>query len=437
MPGHVGQVVQQLAVAVQAQGETADQVVFRGLQFGFGRAFRDKGTNHLPRHLQGLIGLVGPGLQAHGKRPGVQARGKIAVDAVAQAALFTHLLCQARHKTTAAQNVIAHGQRKKVRVVALVAGLPHEHVGLRRVERHAHSLGLRQRWHFGHCRQRRARLARRQPCQQLQHTLLCLGTVQGTDHAHAGTAAVKVARMKGAHVGHLNGIQARFVGFVAIGVSAMHRCSKTALCHGAGAGVRLFQRCQGAVPLDRPDRRRKAGLRQLASGQSDGTLQQIGHRQRAQEQAQAVTAGAGRKQGAQIGPGFTQGVLVQCRLIALGGNAFGQHARRGAGQARLTCRVATRPCIKVDLNVDHGQRGALHQVDAGAIGRGPVLNGQAGPKAAGRQQARHQRQTAQDFVGGFHRAPSPCRKGMAGLRGAWALDGCGNRWATVKLSSPK
>ena len=91
----------------------------------------------------------------------------------------------------------------------------------------------------------------------------------------------------------------------------MHRSGKAALRDRTGPGVGLFQRSYGAVSLDRPDRRRQAGLRQLASGQANGPLQQIRHGQRTQEKAKAVAACAGRKQGAQIGPGFAQGVLVQ------------------------------------------------------------------------------------------------------------------------------
>src|SRR6218665_2335073 len=46
--------------------------------------------------------LVGAGLQAHGEGAGVQAGGKVAVDVVAQAAPFTHLVGQARDKTACA-----------------------------------------------------------------------------------------------------------------------------------------------------------------------------------------------------------------------------------------------------------------------------------------------------------------------------------------------
>src|SRR6218665_1194226 len=51
-----------------------------------------------------------------GCRAPVQAGGKVAVDVVAQAAPFTHLVGQARDKTASAQNVVAHQQRQKVRV---------------------------------------------------------------------------------------------------------------------------------------------------------------------------------------------------------------------------------------------------------------------------------------------------------------------------------
>src|SRR6218665_922905 len=59
---------------------------------------------------EGPAGVVGGGLQAHGEGAGVQAGGKVAVDVVAQAAPFTHLVGQARDKTASAQNVVAHQQ---------------------------------------------------------------------------------------------------------------------------------------------------------------------------------------------------------------------------------------------------------------------------------------------------------------------------------------
>ena len=71
VPGDVGQVVQQLAVAVYAQRKTAYEVVLGGFQFGLGGAVGDEVFDHLTHQLHRLVGLVGPRLQAHGEAAGM------------------------------------------------------------------------------------------------------------------------------------------------------------------------------------------------------------------------------------------------------------------------------------------------------------------------------------------------------------------------------
>ena len=96
VPGDVGNLGQKAGVAVHAQGEAADEVVFGGLELGLGGALPHKGLQHLPGHLHGLRGLVGAGLQADGEGAGVQGGLEVAVGAVAQAAFFAHFVHEQR-----------------------------------------------------------------------------------------------------------------------------------------------------------------------------------------------------------------------------------------------------------------------------------------------------------------------------------------------------
>ena len=76
VPGDVGHVVEQLAVAVQPQRKTADQVVLGGLQFLLGRSV---GTNRATTSRTSATACAawsGPGLQAHREGTGMQARAR-------------------------------------------------------------------------------------------------------------------------------------------------------------------------------------------------------------------------------------------------------------------------------------------------------------------------------------------------------------------------
>ena len=93
--------------------------------------------------------------------------------------------------------------------------------------------------------------------------------------------------------------------------------------------------------------------------------------------------GPGFKASAQVSPGFAQGVLVQRGLGALpfftALDALGGHQRHTRGQASLRGRVAAAAAIEVHLHIHHGDDGAFHQPDLGAVGFGPVLDGQQRP----------------------------------------------------------
>ena len=97
---------------------------------------------------------------------------------------------------------------------------------------------------------------------------------------------------------------------------------------------------------------------------------------------QRIAAGAGIEARAQIGPGLAQRVFVERRGSALarhGQNALGRHRCHGTCQAGLPGRVAAATSVKVELHIHHGDDGAFHQPDLGAVGFGPVLDGQQRP----------------------------------------------------------
>jgi len=130
VPGDIGHVAEQFAIAVDKQREAADEVGLGGIELSLRRALLHETRKHLTRHRQRLFRLVGAGLQPDRERTRMQAWRKTAVDAVTQAAFFAHLGRQARDKAATAQNVVAHRQREKIGIVALVAGLPQQHVRL-------------------------------------------------------------------------------------------------------------------------------------------------------------------------------------------------------------------------------------------------------------------------------------------------------------------
>ena len=75
---------------------------------------------------------------------------------LAQAPFFTHLVGQARHKTTATQNKVAKGQGKEIWVLTGNAWLADEDMGLGRFKRNLQGFRLFQRHHLRHHRLRGA-----------------------------------------------------------------------------------------------------------------------------------------------------------------------------------------------------------------------------------------------------------------------------------------
>ena len=116
----------------------------------------------------------------------MQSRHEVAVDAVTQTTLLPHFLGQARGKAATTQDVVAHGEGEEVRIVALVAGLTDEHMGLCRLEGNALLTGQCQRRHYSHRRQRCA-VALGQTGQQGAHQRIGLCPRHGTHQADLGT----------------------------------------------------------------------------------------------------------------------------------------------------------------------------------------------------------------------------------------------------------
>ena len=109
-----GNVIEDLGVAVEAQRETADQILLGRPDFGVRRTFGDKAGEHFAAQLEGFASLRLFGLQSDLEWPRLRQRHEVAINAVGQAALFTHLLHQPRDKTAAAQRVVADQQGKEI-----------------------------------------------------------------------------------------------------------------------------------------------------------------------------------------------------------------------------------------------------------------------------------------------------------------------------------
>ena len=279
--------------------------------------------------------------------------------------------------------MVAHQQCQKVRVAALEAWLTDEHMRLRRGKGNVLLHRCSQRLHFRHFRQRIALCWRRQAGQQRAHQRLRLRTADGTNDGHPRTAGLQVARAKLRHVLHADGGQGGFGHQVAVGMGAIHRSGKGFARNSAGAGARFTDGSAPAGTFALPDGCGQRWLCKLAGRQVHRLVQQRRLGQRAQRKAQAVVAGACVQAGAQVGPGFAQGVFVQRRFAALGTHAFRDHGGHRAGQARLRSRVAPAASVKVHLHIHHRDAGALNQPDARAIGFGPMLNGQQCPGRMG------------------------------------------------------
>ena len=335
----------------------------------------------------------------------MQGGRKIAVDAVAQTALFAHLVRQPGGEAATAQDVVAQQQREKVRVIALVSRLAHEHMGLRRIERQAQVLRCLELRHLGHGGQRLA-AALRPPGQQAGDKGIGLGACHVAHHADHRTAGAQRLCMPALKVGHADALQTFGGGAPAVGMVAVDGLGKTVLRHGSGTRERLADgRCH-LVAVALPHLLRVGRVCHLACGQLHRLVQQVGIAEAAQREAQAVTAGRSGKARPEVGPGFAELVFVQCPGVGsvpagLRTHATGQLSGGGSRQAGLAGRVAAAAGVQIDLHIHHRDVVALDQVDTGPAGLLPVLDGQDG---MGRIDAAQQ--TGQDSGGHaqkFHR----------------------------------
>ena len=388
VPGNVGHVGQQLAVAVDAQWKTARQIGFGGTHFGLGGAFGHVVAQHLLRHGHRLFSLLGFGLQANGEAAAIEAWRKIAAHAVREATFFAHLAHQARGKAFT-QDVVAHHEGKVPRVLACVAGLAHQHLRLCGLEGQLDQLTLAQRGHGRHVGRRRAlRLhAGGQLRQQGFDHLVGLGARHGAHHRGLGPARCQLLVAPALHVGHVNRSQRLCGGFGAVGVCAIHGFFIGQAGHGAGARHGFFERCGPACAVALPNRRWKIGMAQLARRQLHSGRQQLGVGERAQADRETVVAGVGAKARAQVGPGFAQLVFIHGGLRTVCGNPRRQHVGRGLRQSGLGGGHQALAGVEVNLHVHHGQTRAGDEIHLGAARLLPALDGDGGRGHANQQYA--------------------------------------------------
>lgn len=413
VPADVGHVVEQLAVAVDAQGKAVHQRLLRGLQLGLGGAFGHEALQHVLRHLHRVVGLVGPGGEADLEGASVAAGREVAVHAVAQAALFAHLAHQAGDEATTAQDVVAHEKREVVGVAAGHAGLSDEDLGLGRArEGKALHPGLGQGLHLRHLGQGRAAVGG-DGGQQFAGNALGGGAVDRAHQAHLRAAGAGVAAVEGLHIAHADGVQAGLGGLRAVGMVAVHSPGEGARGQGGRAGVGLAQRGDGALAVAPPHGLGPGGRGQLLRRQGHGAAQQLGLGEGAQLHRESVAGGAGAELGADVQPGLAQGVFVARGQAGVGLRATGEQAGRGAGQTGSARGVAAAAAVEVDLHIEHGNGRAGHQRHAGAAGVGPALDGNGGLGADGQHGAgQEQRRVAPGGTKGqgFHRAAAVSRR---------------------------
>ena len=388
IPGDIGHIAHQLAVAIYQQRETPNEIVFGSLQLGGCGAFVHKPGQHLTHQLQGLLRLVRAGLQTNGECSGMEARRKVAGHAVRQAPLLAHFLTQARDKTTAPQDMVAHCEGKKVGVIALETGLAHQHLRLSRCKRYALLLRAMQGLDFGHRRQCRASARRtdtfsskpgHQRREQLGHQRIGLCPVYRAHHAHLRVAGPNGLGVHSLHVLHADARQCVCRSFPAIRVFAIHATGKGPSGHRGGAGIRLLQAGNHLGPVPQPRGFGKRGLAQLSARQGHGPGQQVRVGERTQRKSHAVCRSPATKRGPQIGPGVVQPVLVQRCFLAIRTHPVRGGRGHGAGQARLVGRVTAGTGVKIHLHVHHGNGRAVHQVHPHPGRLRPVFNGQGRP----------------------------------------------------------
>src|SRR5947207_12794974 len=129
--------LEDLAVGVDAQRKTADEAPFRRLQLRFGGPALRELADDRARELERFARLVAPRLQSHQERPFAPVRPEIAVGAVRVAALLAYFPQEPRHEPAASQGVIAHEEGKVVRVRSGERRGAEQHVALGGRVRHA------------------------------------------------------------------------------------------------------------------------------------------------------------------------------------------------------------------------------------------------------------------------------------------------------------
>src|SRR5260370_35931122 len=114
-PDH-GDLVEDLAIGIDAQGKAADQALFSRFQLRFRGTVHHELADDRARELERRARLVAPRLQSHHERPLARVGQEMTVGAVCVAALLAHLLEEPRRESAASQRVVADAKPKVVRV---------------------------------------------------------------------------------------------------------------------------------------------------------------------------------------------------------------------------------------------------------------------------------------------------------------------------------
>ncbi len=192
-------------------------------------------------------------------------------------------------------------------------------------------------------------------------------------------------------------------------------------------GQGVPQTGHGAHLLPLQHRLGEAGLLQHQTHDLQGAIPGFPGRQGAQAQAGPVLVGTAAQVGAQVGQAVGNGGLVQVAGTAV------EQAVGEAGQARLAGRVPGTAGGKVHLHVHDGQGMVFDEIDPGAGGGDPVLDGDPGLGGRAQQGGGKKQEIRQSHHGLLDqwRTPAGARRRGASARG-W-----GSSRPTVRLSSLK
>ena len=297
-------------------------------------------------HLDRFPGLLALGLQADLEGAGLAHRGKVAVDAVDEAALVADFLDQARDEAAAAEGVIADQQREEVGMAALDGRQAEIDVGLagRVCQRHRAGAGGARR-----LRQVR-RGAGRQGQAQLLGDGLGFGPRQLADHGDAGVAGGVQAPVEIDQVVAGQRCHAVRRRLATVGMIRVQRFPESLAGNAVGAGHRILEAGDGAGLFALQDGGVEMRLAQHVGEHGQRRWQLVGGGQGAQRDAGAVGVGAAAEAGAEVGQ-----LLGDCRFVARAG-AEVEDATGQRGQPGLVGRIEHRAGGEVDLHVEHGQR---------------------------------------------------------------------------------